>query len=619
MPSLLAMGRDVLRIWAPPPAFLLLRILPRAGRREAAIFAILVTLQGVLPAVFIVTTGVLIGAVPGTVESGTGSTDGRRFLMALIALAVLYAIQHVVAPTRQVIEETLGIRLSGILREAVMRAVMAGRGIAHLENPAIADRIALAKGSGQHGPIDPRAVWALGELLASRLQGIVAALILAQFRWWAPLLLIGAQAINHLWHDREARTLVKRQQLSTASLRRAGYLRDVVLTPSDAKDVSIFGLERWFIGRYSMHWLAGMRAIWEERERHRGWMFAAIGAMAAGNGIVFLELGRAAVRGEVAVTAVAILAGAILSMETLGYLGEPDRILHWGAAPVPYALGLDKELRAASNPLVGTQTADGLPREGISFEKVSFRYPGSDHGVLDGLDLFIPAGQILAIVGENGAGKTSIVKLLARLYDPDAGRITIDGIDLRSFDPTSWRRRLGVIFQDFVHYELTLRENVGFGHVERLDSLDLLAASLQDAGAEQFIEHLPDGWSTHLSPRFRGGIDLSGGQWQRIALARALFARKTGASVLVLDEPTANLDVRAEVELFERIIELSQGTTTILVSHRFSSVRHAQHIIVVSDGHVIESGTHHQLMALGGRYAEMFSLQAARFQAASHA
>lgn len=596
-----------------------MKILPQAGRRQVAAFAVLVALQGLLPATFVITTGVLIGATSGTVENGLNSADGRRFLTALIALSVLYAVQHTLAPIRQVIEETLGSRLSAILRDEVLRAVMSERGIAHLEDPAIADRIGLARGSGQHGPVDPRAVWALGELLASRLQGTVAALILGQFRWWAPLLLVGAQATNHVWHDREAGTLLKRRQLSVQSLRRAGYLRDVVLTPSDAKDVSIFGLDRWFIGQFSMHWLAGMRTIWQERGRHRGWMFASIGAMAAGNGVVFLELGRAAVRGEVTVTAVAIVAGAALSMEALGYLGEPDRILRWGAASVPYAIGLDKELRAASIPLTGPQTADGLPREGIRFEKVSFRYPGTDHDVLNGLDLFIPAGQTLAIVGENGAGKTSIIKLLARLYDPDAGRITIDGIDLRSFDPTSWRKRLGIIFQDFVHYDLTLRENVGFGRVERLDEEAMLASSLRDAGAEQLTERLPQGWDTRLSPRLRGGTDLSGGQWQRIALARALFTCKTGASVLVLDEPTANLDVRAEVELFERIVELSRGTTTILVSHRFSSVRHAQHIIVVSDGHGIEAGTHHQLMALGGRYAEMFSLQAARFQATPHA
>lgn len=619
MPSPLALSRAILHIWAPEPAFSLLGLLPQAGRRQGAIFAVLVALQGLLPAIFIVTTGVLIGAVPGTVENGTGSTDGRRFLTALIALAILYAIQHVLAPTREVVEQTLGIRLSGILREEVMRAVMAERGIAHLEDPDVANRIHVAKGSGQHGTLDPRAVWALGELLASRLQGVVAALILAQFRWWAPLVLVGAQAVNHVWHDREASTLIKRQQLSTASLRRAGYFRDVVLKPMDAKDVSIFGLSPWLIEQFTTHWLAGMRTIWGERGRHRLWMFAAVGAMAAANGIVFLELGRAAVRAEVNITALAILAQAVLSMEALGYLGESDRILRWGAAPVPYALGLGGTLRAAHGPLNGTRVADGLPRDGIRFEGVSFRYPGSDHPVLNEFDLFIPAGQTLAIVGENGAGKTSIIKLLARLYDPDSGRITVDGMDLRTFDLASWRRRLGVIFQDFVHYELTLRENVGFGNVGQRENSAMLAASLRDAGAEQLIERLPQGWDTRLSPSFRGGTDVSGGQWQRIALARALFACKTGASVLVLDEPTANLDVRAEVELFDRIIKLSQGITTILVSHRFSSVRHAQQIVVVREGRVIESGTHQQLMALKGRYADMFSLQAARFRATSGA
>ena len=219
-------------------------------------------------------------------------------------------------------------------------------------------------------------------------------------------------------------------------------------------------------------------------------------------------------------------------------------------------------------------------------------------------------------MGENGAGKTTLVKLLCRLYEPTAGRLTADGADLRGLDPAAWRRRVAVIFQDFVHYELPARDNVGFGSLGALAgpvAAARLEAAAQRAGALDLIRGLPRGWDTVLSRRFTGGADLSGGEWQRIALARALFAVAGGAGVLILDEPTANLDVRAEAALYERFLDLTRGLTTILISHRFATVRRADRICVLAGGGIVEDGTHAALLARGGRYAELFRLQAARF------
>jgi ATP-binding cassette subfamily B protein len=258
--------------------------------------------------------------------------------------------------------------------------------------------------------------------------------------------------------------------------------------------------------------------------------------------------------------------------------------------------------------------APGAPWSGIRFEDVSFRYPGTDRLVFDRLDLDIPAGQSLAIVGDNGAGKTTLVKLLARLYEPTAGRITVDGVDLRDLDADTWLERVGVIFQDFIRFELPCRDNVGFGSRRLSGDRDALVAAARKVGAEGIVDRLPRGWDTVLSRAYDGGMDLSGGQWQRIALARALLAVEGGASVLVLDEPTANLDVRAEAELFDRVLESSRGTTTVLVSHRMSSVRRADVICVFDAGRVVERGSHDALMAHGGRYADLFALQAARFR-----
>jgi ATP-binding cassette subfamily B protein len=236
-----------------------------------------------------------------------------------------------------------------------------------------------------------------------------------------------------------------------------------------------------------------------------------------------------------------------------------------------------------------------------------------------GLDLVVPAGTSLAIVGANGAGKTTLVKLLARLYEPTAGRILVDGVDVRDLDVTSWRARLAVIFQDFVRYELPAADNVGLGGLPRAGDRRALETAASRAGTLEMIEGLPKGWNTVLARAYTDGCDLSGGEWQRVALARALFAVEAGATVLALDEPTANLDVRAEAELFDRLLDLTSDAsragplTTLLISHRFSTVRRAGRICVLAGGRVVELGTHDELMAVGGRYARMFGLQAARF------
>jgi ABC-type multidrug transport system fused ATPase/permease subunit len=248
--------------------------------------------------------------------------------------------------------------------------------------------------------------------------------------------------------------------------------------------------------------------------------------------------------------------------------------------------------------------AAGLPTTEIRFRDVTFAYPRTDREVLRGLDLTIPAGSSLAIVGQNGAGKTTLAKLLCRLYDPTAGAIEADGTDLRDLEVAEWRGRVAAVFQDFTRFELSLRDNVAPHGAPDEDVMAALVA----AGAD----HLAP-LDTILSTQYSGGIDLSGGEWQRVALARAVCAVRRGAGVVLLDEPTAQLDVRGEAQIFRRLLEATRGVTTILVSHRFSTVRHVDRICVVEDGRVVEIGSHDELMARGGRYRTMFELQAQRF------
>jgi ATP-binding cassette subfamily B protein len=282
--------------------------------------------------------------------------------------------------------------------------------------------------------------------------------------------------------------------------------------------------------------------------------------------------------------------------------------LNWAldgaAAPVAAVLRLESAAAPAGALAPGSRPCSGLPARGIRFRDVTFSYP-SGSPVLDRFDLTIPAGTSLAIVGQNGAGKTTLAKLLCRLYDPQAGAIEIDGINVRELDLESWRSRLTAVFQDFIRFELPVRDNVAPAGAPDDD----VRAALEAAGAANLAS-----LDTVLSRGYDGGTDLSGGQWQRIALARALCAVRLGAGLVLLDEPTAQLDVRGEAEIFDRLLSATRQCTTILISHRFSTVRHADRIAVLEHGRVVELGTHDELMAADGRYATMFNLQAQRFQ-----
>jgi ATP-binding cassette subfamily B protein len=250
-------------------------------------------------------------------------------------------------------------------------------------------------------------------------------------------------------------------------------------------------------------------------------------------------------------------------------------------------------------------------RRGFEFRNVSFAYPGTERRVLKDFNFTIEPGQRVALIGENGQGKTTVVKLITRLYDPTEGQILLDGVDLRDYSIEDLHREMGVIFQDFMRYEMTVKENIGVGHVEVPHSEEEIQAAAQKSLAAEVVKKLAGGYDQMLGRRFVSGVDLSGGEWQRIALARAYLRN---AQLLILDEPTAALDAKSELEVFERFAELTAGKMALLISHRFSTVRMADRIVVLAGGHLVEEGTHQQLMALGGRYAEMFEMQAASYR-----
>jgi ABC-type multidrug transport system fused ATPase/permease subunit len=320
------------------------------------------------------------------------------------------------------------------------------------------------------------------------------------------------------------------------------------------------------------------------------------------NLLVFWSLASAAANQQIDLARAVVFAQSAVGVSMIAFGGR-NWVLDGAAAPVVAVLKLESAMAPAGAIRSGTRPATGLPAREIRFRDVTFAYPGGAP-VLDHFDLTIPAGSSLAIVGRNGAGKTTLAKLLCRLYDPQSGAIEVDGVDLREIALADWRRRLAAVFQDFIKFELPLRDNVAPAGAPDV----VINAALESAGAANLAT-----LDTVLARGYEGGTDLSGGQWQRVALARALCAVQLGAGVVLLDEPTAQLDVRGESEIFDRILNTTRQHTTILISHRFSTVRHADRICVLEHGRVVELGTHDELMAKDGRYRTMFDLQAQRF------
>ena len=393
----------------------------------------------------------------------------------------------------------------------------------------------------------------------------------------------------------------------TPERRQLDYIRLTGGSVETAKEVKIFNLHHFLIARYRQlagkfyqanRALARRRAVW-------GSVLAALGT--AGYYLAYAYIAWRTVRGDFSIGDLSFLAGSFARLRQL-----LEGLLVGFSQVASQALYLDDLFSFfAIEPEIGSKP-DALPvpepiQQGFVFEDVGFCYPGSQRWAVRHLSFELRAGEVLALVGENGAGKTTLVKLLARLYDPDEGRILLDGRDLRDYDLDSLRASLGVIFQDFVRYHLAAAENIGVGQVDAMDDQQRIEQAAQRGMADEVIASLPDGYAQVIGRRFRQGVDLSGGQWQKIAIARAYMR---DAQVMILDEPTAALDARSEFEVFQRFTELSSGRTAVLISPRFSTGRMADRILVLGKGRVEASGTHEQLMAAGGRYAELFALQA---------
>jgi ABC-type multidrug transport system fused ATPase/permease subunit len=571
-------------------------VLPRADRTLAIVWWIVLVLRGVLPAIFAIAMGLLVAAV----EQGASLTSG------LALVGIVFILLQVLTPIHQAVGANLGDRTAAWLYDRLTDACVRPPGMRHLEDPELTNDLTVARDFdlGMTGPPLFISMDFIAGGLVEMLGGVASAVVLAAYAWWAPLVLAGAWLATH-WLLRESAVWRDRNTEEVRGARRdADYAYRLAVDPPASKELRLFGLAGWTIDRFinrrtRLHDLQYQAT--RLRERPVLWSLLIV---TGANVAVFWSLAHAASNGRLDLGQVVMFAQAAVGTSMIAF-GGLNWALDGAAAPVAAVLRLEPAMGPTGALPSGTRTATDMPAKEIRFRNLTFAYPGGAP-VLDGFDLTIPAGSSLALVGQNGAGKTTLAKLLCRLYDPQTGAIEIDGVDVRQLDLGSWRSRLAAVFQDFIRFELPLRDNVAPAGAPE----NMVRAALASAGAADLA-----GLDTILARGYEGGTELSGGQWQRIALARALCAIHCGAGVVLLDEPTAQLDVRGEAEIFDRILAASRHCTTILISHRFSTVRHADRICVLEHGKVVELGTHEELMAQGGRYRTMFDLQAQRFTA----
>jgi ATP-binding cassette, subfamily B, bacterial len=574
-------------------------VLTKVDRGLGLAWWTLLVLRGVLPAVFAVAMGALVGAVQ----------RGDSLTSPLTLAAGVFILLQVLTPIHQAVSANLGDRTASWLNDRLTEACVHPPGMGHLEDPKLTTDLTVARDFdlGMLGPPLNISVDFIASGLVEMLGGLACAVVLFGYAWWAPFVLAGAWLATHwllhesaVWQDRNTDEV-------RAAQREADYMYRMAVDPAPAKELRLFGLASWTIDRF----IARRRHLhtlqYEATRLREQPLFWSLLLVLGANLLVFWSIANAAERGTLDLARVVTFAQAAVGVSMIAF-GGIDWSLDGASSPVEAVLRLQPAMSSAgalSSDTTTGRSADRLPVHSIRFRDLTFAYPGAAP-VLERFDLTLPAGSSLAIVGQNGAGKTTLAKLLCRLYDPQSGAIEIDGVDVRAFTLQSWRRRLAAVFQDFTRFELPLRDNVAPGGAPD----EVIRAALNAAGASNLAE-----LDTMLSRGYQGGTDLSGGQWQRVALARALCAVRLGAGVVLLDEPTAQLDVRGEAEIFERILTATRHCTTILISHRFSTVRQADRICVLEKGRVVELGTHDELMAKAGRYRTMFDLQAQRFSA----
>jgi ATP-binding cassette subfamily B protein len=575
------------------------------SRTLTVLFATLTLVAGLLPAGVAYLGQLIVDAVVTANQSGTHDVGPvLRLVLAEAALVVIVVgIQRGIGVIQSLLRAQLGQRVNVTILEKSLTL-----DLVHFEDAEFYDKLTRARREASSRPLS--LVGRTFSLVQNGISLVSFAALLFAFSPWAALVLVVAGLPSFIAETKFSGDAFRLFRWRSPETRMQMYLEGAITRDEYAKEVKLYQLGSLFLACY--------RQIFDNLYGEDRKLTLRRGAWGYGLGLV----GTAAFYAAYAWIAASAVRGQISLGEMTMYL----LLFRQGQAAVASSLGavggmyednlylstLYEFLAQKVSASTGTATSGTTPGDGLRFADVSFTYPGAQTPALDRVSLTLKPGQTLALVGENGSGKTTLIKLLTRLYTPTGGQIFLDGRDLQEWDDLALRRRVGVIFQDFVRYQLKVGENIGAGDVDAFTDRTRWAEAARKGMSDTFIEPMPAGYDTQLGKLFKDGRELSGGQWQKVALSRAFM--REGADILVLDEPTAAMDAEAEAQVFEHVRNLGQDRMTIVISHRFSTVRVADHIVVLHGGKVAEEGSHASLMQHGGRYAHLFTLQAKGYQ-----
>ncbi len=562
-------------------------------------------LGGLIPSLQIQITSQIIQNAAEAIQGGHAPQLVHLAILFGFLQGGLMLVSSVLGIGQQQFQSLLQTKLVNVIAMQIMEKAIQ-LDVEHFEDDEFYDKLQRANRESSYRPY--QIFWQMVTIGSECVTLVSVVVVLLYWNWWLGVLILLAplpSVASQIFYGHQG---YKIERERTQQRRRLSYFQFLTTNAQSVKEIRLFRLGDYFLGRYKQLYndFYQVDSDLVKRETRALVPFTLLTNLASAGAQIY------AISVTIATGHIGFLAGY---MQAIAVVQHTVESLLWGVSQLYennlFVSNLFEFLDVAPRKIAnGKRAVPERLQSGIEFRGVSFCYPGTTEMVLQDLNLFLKAGECVALVGHNGAGKTTLVKLLTRLYEPTAGQILLDGVPLEEYDTVDIRRHMSVIFQDFVRYEMVVRENVGFGYVEELDNEERIRLATAQSGAAPIIEALPQKYETTLGRMFEKGHELSIGQWQKMALARAFMRR---APVVVLDEPTSSIDAESEAEIFSRLQQIAAGATTLLIAHRFSTVRMADRIIVIKQGKIIEDGTHQALLAVNGTYAHLFRLQAAGY------